>query len=110
MRAEDALSRMVLLAYDYVNRDVPARTIVDAFQNTVVRCITDAASLRTSGGQNALVTLVSLIARMGIQIELEITDVDVLGHQPPLKGKTLGAALIDFGANVIPGTTITTGS
>jgi molybdopterin/thiamine biosynthesis adenylyltransferase len=107
MNALDALSRTILLTRDYVAADVADRVIVDAFQNTIVRCIATEAFARSASGQSAIVAVASLVARMGIQVEVELSDVPIFGHQPPLVGSHLVSALIDLGGDLIPGTSIT---
>jgi len=105
--AKEALDRTVRLVRDAVPYDVSDDAIVERLQSFRIRCIADEANLRTHAGQTALVTLVSLAARMGIQVFLDIPEVELIGPQPPLRGTHLRTALIDFGADAVPGTAIT---
>jgi hypothetical protein len=104
--AAEALNRMILLVYDYVSAEVEESTIVDAFQNCVVRCVASREAISTRSGQDALITFVSLVTRMGVQVELAVADVPIRGNQPPLIGPLLIPALVDLGRNTIPGTTV----
>jgi hypothetical protein len=57
----------------------------------------------------ALITAFSLIARMGIGVELAIADVGVIDLVAPLRRPTLGDALVDLGSDLVPGATVRTG-
>lgn len=107
MTAKEALDRTVRLVRDAVPDDVSDDAIVARLQSFRIRCIADDANLQNHGGQTALVTLVSLVVRMGIQVVLDIPEVELVGPQPPLRGSHLRAALIDFGADAVPGTVVT---
>jgi len=75
---------------------------------TRVRLIADANNLKSRAGQAALVTAFQLIARMGISIELLAADVPLVAIVQPLRHPTITAALLDLGADLIPGATVTT--
>jgi hypothetical protein len=75
---------------------------------TRVRLIADANNLTSRAGQAALVTIFQLIARMGISIELLAADVPLVAIVQPLRRPTITAALLDLGADLIPGATVTT--
>ncbi|MCR4347872.1 MAG: ThiF family adenylyltransferase [Sulfuricaulis sp.] len=107
MTAKKALDRTIRLIRDAVTDDISDDAIVKRLQSFRVRFIADEANLRTHAGQTALVTLVSLVVRMGIQVDLDIPEVEIIGPQPPLRGKHLRAALVDFGADGVPGTAVT---
>ncbi len=107
MTARCALDRTVRLVRDAVPDEVSDEVIVDRFQALRVRCIADQANVSSHSGQTALVTLVSLIARMGVQIDLDVPDVELTGPQPPLRGTRLRQGLIDLGGDLVPGTTVT---
>lgn len=107
MTAKVALDRTVRLVRDAVLDTVSDETIVENLQSFWVKCIADEKNLTSHSGQSALVTLVSLLVRMGIQVVLDIPEVKLVGPQPPLRTSELRAALIDFGADIIPGTSVT---
>lgn len=106
MIAREALDRTVRLVRDAVPEEVNDDAIVEALQSFRVRIVVDAANASTFSGQTTVVTLVALIARMGIQIALDCPDVPIIGKQPPLRGTRLRTALIDFGGDIVPGTTV----
>ncbi len=110
MTASGALDRMVRLVRDAVPDNVPDDFIVDRFQGVRVRCLADQANLATHSGQTALVTLVSLIARMGVQTDLDVPNVELVGPQPPLRGTRLRQSLMDLGADLVPGSSVTCGA
>ncbi len=107
MSTMQALDRMVRLVRDAVLDVVTDDEIIGRFQRTRVRCIADEANVASAAGQSALVTLVSLIARMGVQVAIDVPDVEILGSQPPLRGTRLRSALIEFGDDLVPGTSVT---
>src|SRR5437867_12172050 len=76
MTARDALDRTIRLVRDFVSDEVSDETIVAAFQSFHTAIHADRFNLSTRSGQTALVTLVSLIARMGVQIHLYIPDME----------------------------------
>lgn len=106
MTTLDALDRMIRLTRDWVSDEVSDRTIADAFQNCVVRCVADEQNLAHPAGLDCVVTFVSLVARMGVQVELQMPDVPQIERQPPLDGGTLTDALVGLGRDLVPGSTI----
>lgn len=100
------LDRMIRLVREFVAADITDGEIVRRFQSFQVSCIADAANLATYMGQTALVTFVSLVARMGVQIHLAIPNVKLVGPQPLLQRTWLKDALCDFGNNLIPGSMV----
>lgn len=107
MTAKEALDRTIRLVRDAVPDSVSDDAIIEQLQSFRIKCVANKENLRSYAGQSALVTLVSLVVRMGIQVTLDIPEVDLIGPQPPLRGTHLRAALLEFGTNVVPGTTIT---
>lgn len=106
MTAHRALDRTVRLIHDAVSASVADHEIVNRLQSARIRIVADERNLRSHAGQCCLVTLASLVARMGVQVAVAAPDVDLVGAQPPLRGPRLHEALIDFGMDVIPGTSI----
>ncbi len=107
MTPREALDRTLRLARDAVVDSVSDDEIVQRFQSLRVRCSADEATVSCHSGQTTLVSLISLIARMGVQVVLDVPDVELLGPQPPLQGDRLRPALIDLGDDLVPGTSIT---
>lgn len=107
MSGLEALDRTVRLVCDAVDDGVSDAEIVGALQSFRVRCVCDARNAQAYSGQTALVAIVSLVARMGVQINLDVPDVPLVGYQPPLRGSRLVSSLIDLGSDLIPGSAIT---
>jgi len=105
-----ALDRTVRLVHDFVPVDVLDTTIVDAFRRFRVQCVSDKTNLETHSGQTALITLVSLIARMGVQVDLDVPEIPLVSPQPPLTGPWLRAGLHDLGGDLVPGSRIESGA
>lgn len=113
--ASRALARTVQLladdAFDHRLGEDPALegAIVQGLQSTTVRLHADRANLESAAGQTALVTLTGLLAMMGIGIDLDIPEIDIVRPQPPLKAGEFRSALVAYGADLIPGTRIGAG-
>lgn len=110
MNALEALDRSVRLTRDLINDSVSDNDIVDAFQSFRVRCYADRRNLSSHSGQTALITFVSLVARMGIQVDILVPNVELIGQQQPVKHGSLIDGLLDLGQELIPGSLITAGS
>lgn len=94
MTAIEELNRSILLCRDYVADALSDEEICQCLQSVRVLCISDKHSLSSHSGQTALVTLVSLLSRMGMQVGLTIPDLGMLSKQPPLSGSHLRTTLI----------------
>jgi hypothetical protein len=95
----DSLSRTAhLLRVDaFGHRDATAdRAIVDGLRTTTARIVADRHNLASVAGQTALVTLYTQLAMTGLQIDLDIPDLELLAPQPPLRGERLNRALIAY--------------
>ena len=64
----DQLTRTILLCRDYLVDGVSDDEICQAFQTCRVLCVSDLRNLSSHSGQTALVTLISLLSRMGAQV------------------------------------------
>lgn len=106
MSAFNALNRTVLLCRDYVADDLSDDEIASAFHSSRILCVSDAANLSCHAGQTALVTLVSLLSRMGMQVGLRMPDLSILGNQAPFTGNSIRTALTEFSECLMPGATI----
>lgn len=107
-QAAAALARTVnLIANDVFDRgpgEDPSleAAIVEGLRTTTIRLVADGANLSSYAGQTALVSLFGLLAMMGLRIDLDIPEIDVLGPQPPLHEDELRSALLAYGGDLIP--------
>jgi hypothetical protein len=106
MRILDQLSRTVLLCRDYVPDKTTDDEISERFERCRVLCVSDLQTLSSHSGQTALVTLVSLLSRMGMQVNLRMPEVRMILPQPLLSGVDLRQALIDRSEKFMDGATI----
>ena len=103
----DQLDRTVLLCRDYVPSAAATEDeICERFRRCQVLCVADLRNLSSHSGQTALVTLVSLVSRMGMQVSLSIPEVPMLFPHPRLSGTDLRQVLIDCSDKFIKGATI----
>src|SRR5216683_5690584 len=109
MSALEELSRTILLCRDYVLDAMSDLEICRCLQAGRVLCVSDLRNLSTHSGQTALVTLVSLLSRMGLQVHLEIPEVAMLLPQPPLYGPFLRQALVESSETLTAGATVQVG-
>lgn len=108
MRALEELSRTVLLCRDYVADALSDEEICSCCRRHVL-CVADERNLSSHSGQTALLTLVSLLNRMGLQVHLEIPEVGILLPQPPLCGPFLRRALVESSETLVGGATVQVG-
>src|SRR5437870_13794451 len=94
MRAIEQLDGTVLLCRDYVVTGISDEEIRHRFQSLQVLCVSDLPNLSSHSGQTALITLVSLLSRMGMQVGLSLPDAAMLSLHPPLSGSSISNALI----------------
>jgi hypothetical protein len=106
MTAKETLDRTLRLIRNAVADEISDDAIVNRLQGVRVRCVMDKANASSYSAQTALVTLVSLISRMGVQLVLDVPDIELVGPQPPLRGTRLCASLADLGDDLVPGTTV----
>ena len=106
MTTLEELNRTILLCRDYVVDAISDEEICQCFQSRKVLCVSDRRNLSSHSGQTALVTLVSLLSRMGMQIELSIPEVTLLTPQPPLSGQSVCESLIASGETLLTGATV----
>lgn len=107
MTALDQLTRTILLCRDYLADGVSESEISQAFQGCRVLCVSDLRNLSSHSGQTALVTLVSLLNRMGMQVSLDIPEVRMISPQPPLSGSLLRQSLVASSERMVTGATVT---
>lgn len=106
MTALEELNRTILLCRDYVVDALSDEEICQSFQSRKVLCVSDLRNLSSHSGQTALVTLVSLLSRMGMQVGLSIPEVALLSPQPPLLGQSICESLIASSQTLVTGATV----
>jgi hypothetical protein len=110
MNLAQALSRTTrLINQEIFDGNADEEAIAAGLATTTIRLAADEANMSSHAGQAALITAVQLIARMGIQVELDTPEVDLITDLPPLRRDTLQAALLDLGKDLLPGVNIRTG-
>lgn len=77
--------------------------IVETLLGIRVALVADAATLASNGGQSAVTTVARLVLGYGASLRLVMPEVPVVGSQPPLRGRSLRAGLVDLAGDVIPG-------
>jgi hypothetical protein len=103
MRPLDQLNRTVLLCHDYLSGAATNDEICERFQSCQALCVSDLRNLSSHTGQTALVTLVSLLSRLGMQVSLSIPEVPLIFPHPLLSGLELRQALLDCSDKFIKG-------
>jgi ThiF family len=104
---EAALARTTrLINEEYFGGAADTDAIAAGLLRTTVRLVADEKNASTLAGQAALVTAFQLTARMGIGVELILPELPLARVVPPLRASMLRAALVDLGADLIPGLTI----
>lgn len=109
MSLREAMSRTLLLARDgiIVGDNTPTdEQLIAAFRGTRVLVVADEANLSAAAAQHALVTLVNLVARLGVDLRVALPDVPVLGYQPPLRQEHLRSGVLELGADLLPGCSV----
>ena len=102
MTALQALDRTIRLCRDYVADELSGEEICKSLQSTQILCISDTANLSSHSGQVTLVTLVSLLSRMGMQVAVRIPETTLLSSQPPASGQDLRTALVGLSESLVP--------
>jgi len=109
MNAIEQLDRTILLCRDYVDDGLSKREICQSLQSVRVLCISDLPNLSSISGQTALVTLVALLNRMGMQVELSVPKL-ICCCPASLSGSLLRKALVGSSERFISGATVNLGS
>lgn len=107
MSVLEYLSRTTLLCRDYVSDSLSDEQICHCFQSIRALCVSDRRNLSSHAGQTSIITLVSLLNRMGIQVRLALADAALLFPQPPLSGGSVCEALVSSSGKLIPDATVT---
>jgi molybdopterin/thiamine biosynthesis adenylyltransferase len=100
----EALARTTLLLNNELfSAEADERKLADALLETTVRLVAEPGAVSCRAGQTAVVTAFSLVARLGIGIELDMPNVPLLDPVAPLRGDRLVDALLELGADLVPG-------
>ncbi len=108
MNAIQQLDRTILLCRDYVAQTLTNEQICDCFQSVRILLVSDLRNASSHSGQTALITLVSLLSRMGMQVELAIPEIKLVSEQPPFSGECLREALLASSERLIAGASVLT--
>jgi hypothetical protein len=100
------LSRTVLLCRDYVLSGLSDQEISHRFESVQVLCVSDLHNLSSHAGQVAIITLVSLLSRMGMQVRLSLPDACLFLPQPPLLGSSIIEVLTGSSRKLTPNATV----
>lgn len=106
MNALECLSRTILLCRDYVPASFSDEEILRCLQSVRVLCVSDLGNLSSHAGQVGIITLVSLLSRMGVQVFLSIPDAALLYLPAPLSGASVVEALVSSSGKLIPGASV----
>lgn len=105
MDREEALSRTTrLINQHYFDGGANESAIAAGLAATTIRLLGNAGNLSSRSGQAAFVTAFQLIARMGIGLELHAPEASLVAEVAPLRRRSLRAALLDLGSDLVPGT------
>lgn len=80
--------------------------IVEALREMSVCVVADSQNLRCHSGQSCLVTFVQLVQAMGCRVKLVMPEMPIMGPQPPLVGSDLRGALVEYGRDSMPDSSI----
>lgn len=105
----NALSRTLLLMRTHLRPDISDEVLLNALTSTTAILVGDEENLSTPEGQHALITAASLIARSGGRCFVDAPNVPLIGNHPPLREYRLVDALLELGADLIPGQEIMAG-
>lgn len=108
MGSVEQLARTVALFQADLDIADPA-PILGALTGVQVALVAGDDVMRTRAGQAAMITSALLLARSGHNVFIHVLDVPLIGHQPPLEGKTLYEAIENLRGQLIEGSDISIG-
>lgn len=108
MSSVEQLSRTVLLLRADLELS-ESRSVLSALTTPSILLVADAAVMSTLPGQVALTTSAMLMARSGHSIFIDAPDAELLGHQPPLAGRSVHEAVAGVGDKLIDGVNVSIG-
>lgn len=80
--------------------------VLAALASVGVCIVADESNLAAPAAQGAVATLTGLVLACGINVRLAMPPAELRGHQPPLVGSDLRAALVGLGADSVPGVSV----
>ena len=102
----DALARTLQLTRLDRLPDAADHDILAALSSVGMCVVADERNLASPSAQATVVTLAALTLASGISVKLAMPRVELLGHQPPLRGRELLTALVELGQDGVPETSI----
>jgi hypothetical protein len=106
MNAADQLNRSILLCRDHVSASLTDEEIAHRFQSTRVLLVSNRENVSSHSGQTAVMTLISLLLRMGVQVDLTLPEADLLHEQPPFGKGRLRALALGLSNQLISGAAV----
>lgn len=106
MNARECLSRTILLCRDYVRPTFADEEVLHRLQSLRILCVSDLRNLSSHSGQVGIITLVSLLSRMGMQVCLSIPDTELLYAATPLSGASVREVLLSSSGKLMPGANV----
>lgn len=97
----EALARTALLVQRDIYPELSDETIATALATTSVVLTASAQTLATASGQTAVVTSAILAAQLGVELQLDFDEADLIIPQPPLRGDGLRESLLDLTRDLI---------
>ncbi len=83
--------------------------LVRALRSTSILLSSDEINASSHSAQSAIVTVALLTARSGLDVWIDVPDIDLVGPQPPLKRQPLRSGLLEVGDDLIPDVPIRVG-
>ena len=104
MEARETLDRTLLISRILLGEGAHVdAAVLHQLTSTAVGLVANEDNLRSVAGQTALVTMSGLVLAHGMSVVLSIPEVEVIGAQPPLQGRSLRRGLMNLAAEAIPG-------
>lgn len=103
MTANLALARTILLMRRNLGDNISDALLLSALQSVQVLFVADELNLASPAGQHAFMTSVLLTARSGAACFIDAPNVPALNLQAPYTQPRVVDALVDIGADLIPG-------
>lgn len=108
MTSAEQLSRTILLFRTDLELNDPGM-VLRALTTPSILLVADETAMGTLSGQVALTTSAMLMARSGHSVFIDAPDAELLGHQPPLSGRTVHEAVAGVGDKLIDGVHVSIG-
>ena len=103
MDARQALDRTLLLSRDLIEGEAKSdAAVLRELTSMRVAIVADERNVTTNWAQTLITTLTSLLVECGAQLCFTFADVDVVGEQPPLRGRSLRTALSELASDSVP--------